>query len=91
MLESTPRSSLYHVCNRRYERSCKKVFDLGFSRSCNKDRIFSLSPLDSLTRNIPMRNIFKKSDGKAKNQGGGVASTPPWAFSVGEIPWASAG
>ena len=30
MLESTPRSTLYHVCNRRYERSCKKVFDLDF-------------------------------------------------------------
>ena len=30
MLESTPRSTLYHVCNRRYERSCIKVFDLDF-------------------------------------------------------------
>ena len=30
MLESTLRSTLYHVCSRRYERSCKKVFDLDF-------------------------------------------------------------
>ena len=30
MLESTLRSTSYHVCNRRYERSCKKVFDLDF-------------------------------------------------------------
>ena len=30
MLESTPRSTLYHVCNWRYERSCKKMFDLDF-------------------------------------------------------------
>ena len=30
MLESSLKSTSYHVCNRRYERSCKKVFDLDF-------------------------------------------------------------
>ena len=30
MLKSTLRSTSYHVCNRRYERSCKKMFDLDF-------------------------------------------------------------
>ena len=48
-----------------------------FSRSCNKDRIFSLSPLDSLTpKTYPWEIFSKNSDGKAKIQGG-VASTPP--------------
>ena len=42
-----------------------------FSKSCNKDRIFSLSWLDSLTPKTYPREIFKKnSDGKAKIQGG---------------------
>ena len=61
-----------------------------FSRSCNEDRIFSLSPLDSLTPKTYPREIFSKnSDRKAKIQGGGIH--PPWAFSVGEIPWESEG
>ena len=42
-----------------------------FSRSCDKDRIFSLSPLDSLTQKTYPWEIFSKnSDGKAKIQGG---------------------
>ena len=42
-----------------------------FSRSCNKDRIFSLSPLDSLTpKTYPWEIFSKNSDGKAKIQGG---------------------
>ena len=40
MLESTPRSTLYHVCNRRYERSCKKVFDLDFQGHAIKIEFF---------------------------------------------------
>ena len=40
MLESTPRSTLYHVCNRRYERSCKKVFDLDFQGHALKLEFF---------------------------------------------------
>ena len=72
MLESTPRSTSYHVCNRRYERLCKKVFDLDFQGHAI-DRICSLSPLDSLTPKTHPRDIFSKiSDG--------VASTPLGRF-----------
>ena len=61
-----------------------------FSRSCNKDRIFSLSPLDSLTpKTYPLEIFLKNSDGKTKIQGGGTH--PPWASEVGFLPWASAG
>ena len=75
----------------------RKVMQKGvwpwFSRSCNKDRIFSLSPLDSLTpKTYPWEIFSKNSDGKTKIQGGLHQPPPlPWAFSVGEIPWASAG
>ena len=63
-----------------------------FSRSCNKDRIFSLSPLDSLTpENIPMRNIFEKFGRKDQNSRGGWYPPPPWASEGGFLPWASAG
>ena len=44
-----------------------------FLRLCNKDRIFSLSPLDSLTpKTYPWEIFSKNSDGKAKIQGGGI-------------------
>ena len=67
----------------------RKVMQKGvwpwFSRSCNKDRICSLSPLVSLTpKTYPWEIFSKNSGGKAKIQG--VVPTP-WAFSVGEIPW----
>ena len=58
-----------------------------FSRSCNKDGIFSLSPLDSLTPKTYPREIFpKNSDGKTKIQGGWYP--PPlgvrrWIFTLG--------
>ena len=58
-----------------------------FSRSCNKDRIFSLSPLDSLTpKTYPWEIFLKNSDGKTKIQGGGTH--PPlgvrrWIFTLG--------
>ena len=49
-----------------------------FSRSCNKDRIFSLSPLDSLTpKTYPWEIFLKNSDGKTKIQGGGAWYPPP--------------
>ena len=42
-----------------------------FSRSCNEDRIFSLSPLDSLTpKTYPYVIFSKNSYGKTKIQGG---------------------
>ena len=59
-----------------------------FSRSCNKDRIFSLSPLDSLTpKTYPCVIFSKNSHGKTKIQGG-VVPTPPlgvrrWIFTLG--------
>ena len=53
-----------------------------FSRSCNKDGICSLSPLDSLTpENIPMRNISEKFGREDQNPGGG-GTHPPWASKV---------
>ena len=63
---------------------------LWFSRSSNKDRIFSLSPLDFLTpKTYPWEIFLKNSDGKAKIQGGGIH--PPWASEGGFLPWASEG
>ena len=89
MLESTPRSTLYHVYNRRYKRSCKKVFDLDFQGHAMKIEFFSLSRLDSVTPKTYPREIFlKNSDGKTEIQGGGTH--PPWASEVGFSPWASA-
>ena len=57
------------------EPEIRKVMQKGvrpwFSRSRNKDRIFSLSPLDSLTpKTYPWEIFSKNSDGKAKIQGG---------------------
>ena len=49
-----------------------------FSRSYNKDGIFSLSPLDSLTpKTYPWEIFPKNSDGKTKIQGGGWYPPPP--------------
>ena len=69
----------------------RKVMQKGvwpwFSRSCNRDRIFSLSALDSLTpKTYPWEIFSKNSDGKAKIQGGGTH--PPlgvrrWIFTLG--------
>ena len=58
----------------------RKVMQKGvwpwFSRSCNEDRIFSLSLLDSLTpKTYPWEIFSKNSDGKAKIQGGCI--NPP--------------
>ena len=60
-----------------------------FSRSCNEDRIFSLSPLDSLTpKTYPYVIFSKNSYGKTKIQGGGGGTHPPlgvrrWIFTLG--------
>ena len=89
MLESTPRSFLYLVCNRRYERSCKKVFDLNFQDHTLKLDFFIITVGFLDPENIPVRNIFKRFGREGENPGGGIH--PPWAFSVGEIPWASEG
>ena len=90
MLESTPRSTLYHVCNRRYERSCKKVFDLDFQGHAIKIKIFVITVGFLDPENIPMRYIFKKFGREGKNPGG-LHQPPPLGVSVDEIPWASAG
>ena len=68
----------------------RKVMQKGvwpwFSRSCNKDRIFSLSPFYSLTLKTYPREIFSKnSDGKAKIQGGMVP--PLGRLKGGFLPW----
>ena len=48
-----------------------------FSRSCNEDRIFSLSPLDSLTpKTYPYVIFSKNSYGKTKIQGGWYPPPP---------------
>ena len=59
-----------------------------FSRSYNKDGIFSLSPLDSLTpKTYPWEIFPKNSDGKTKIQGGVTHPPPPgvrrWIFTLG--------
>ena len=63
----------------------RKVMQKGvwpwFSRSCNKDRIFSISPLHSLTPKTYPWEIFRKiRTGRQKSRGGWYP--PPWAFSV---------
>ena len=65
----------------RLQPEIRKVMQKGvwpwFSRSCNKDRIFSLSPLDSLTpKTYPWEIFSKNSDGKAKIQGGWYPPPP---------------
>ena len=59
-----------------------------FSRSCNKDRIFSLSPLDSLTpKTYPWKYFWKIRTRRPKSRG--VVPTPlplgvrRWIFTLG--------
>ena len=70
MLESTPRLTWYHVYNRRWERSCKKVFDLDFQGHAIKIEFFIITVGFLDPENIPMRNIFKKFGREGKIQGG---------------------
>ena len=63
----------------------RKVMQKGvwpwFSRSCNKDRIFSLSPLDSLTpRTYPWEIFSKKFGRECKNPGWGLHQPPLGVF-----------
>ena len=76
MLESTPRSTLYHVYNRRYERSCKKVFDLDFQGHAIKIEFFIITVGFLDPENIPMRNIFEKFGREDQNPGGGWYPPP---------------
>ena len=48
-----------------------------FSRSCNKDRIFSLSPLDFLTPKTYPWEIFPKKIRTGRQKSRGVVPTPP--------------
>ena len=90
MLESTLRSTSHHVYNRRWERSCKKVFDLDFQGHAIKIEFFHYHRWISWPRQTYPWEIFSRnSDGKAKIQGG--LYHPLGRFSVGEIPWVSAG
>ena len=78
MSESTPRSTLYHVYNRRYERSCKKVFDLDCQGHAIKIDFFFIITVGFLDpENIPMRNIFEIFGREGENPGGGI---PPGRF-----------
>ena len=70
MLELTPRSSLYHVYNLRYERSCKKVFDLDFQGHTIKIEFFHYHRWFLDPENIPMKNISSKFGREGKNPGG---------------------
>ena len=77
----------------------RKVMQKGvwpwFSRSRNKDGIFSLSPLDSLTpKTYPWEilNIFEKFGREGKNPGGGYPPPPLGRPKVDfYLPWASEG
>ena len=69
MLESTPRSTSYHVYNRRWERSCKKVFDLDSQGHAMKIEFFHYHYWIPWPENIPMRNIFKIRTGRQKSRG----------------------
>ena len=81
MLESTLRSTLYHVYNHRYERSCKKVFDLDFQGHAIKIEFFIITVGFLDPENIPMRNTFEKFGREDQNPGGGT-HPPPWAPKV---------
>ena len=86
MLESTPRSTLYHIYNRRYERSCKRVFDLDFQGHAIKIEFFHYTVGFLAPENIPKRNIFEKF-GRDDQNPGGVVPTPlgvrRWIFTLG--------
>ena len=55
MLESTSKSSTYHVCYRRYEMSCKKVVDLDFQSHMQLGifirKVAISKPLTDISRN----------------------------------------
>ena len=78
MLESTPRWTSYHVFNRRWERSCKKVFDLDSQGHAMKIEFFNYHHWIPRSRKHTHEEYLKKnSDGKAEIQGGGCCINPP--------------
>ena len=85
MLESTPRSTLYHVYNRRYERSCKKVFDLDFQGHAIKKEFFHYHRWIPWPRKHTHEKYFWKiRTGRPKSRG----VVPPlgvrrWIFTLG--------
>ena len=88
MLESTSRSTLYHVYNRRYGRSCKKVFDLDFQGHAIKIEFFHYHRWIPWPRKHTHEKYFWKiRTGRPKSRGG-VVPTPPlgvrrWIFTLG--------
>ena len=70
MLESTPRSSLCHVYNPRYERSCKKVFDLDFQGHAMKIEFFHYYCWIPWPRKHTHEKYFRKIGREGKNPGG---------------------
>ena len=76
MLESTPRSTFYHVYNRRYERSCKKVFDLDFQDHAIKIEFFHYHRWIPWPRKHTHKEYFWKiRTGRPKSRG--VVLPPP--------------
>ena len=76
MLESTPRSTLYHVCSRRYERSCKKVFDLDFQGHAMNIEFFHYHRWIPWPRKHTHEKYARKfRTGRPKSRG--VVPTPP--------------
>ena len=72
--------------NRRYERSCKKVFDLDFQGHAMKIEFFIITVGFLDPENISMRNIFEKFGREDQNPGGWYP--PPlgvrrWIFTLG--------
>ena len=79
MLESTPRSSLYHVYNPRYERSCKTVFGLDFQGHAIKIEFFHYHRWIPWPRKHTHEKYFQKiRTGRQKSRG--VVSTPLGVF-----------
>ena len=90
MLESTPRSTLCHVYNRRWERSCKKVFDLDFQDHAMKIEFFHYHRWIPWPRKHTHEEYFQKIRTERQKSRGGVVSTPPpplgvrrWIFTLG--------
>ena len=86
MLESTPRSTLYHVYNRRYERSCKKVFDLDFQGHAIKKEFFHYHRwIPWPQKHTHEKYFWKIRTGRPKSRG---VVPPPlgvrrWIFTLG--------
>ena len=91
MLESTPRSRLYHVWNRRWERSCKKVFDLDFQGQAIKIEFFRYHRWIPWPRKHTHEKYFQKIRTGRQKSRGLPTTLPSWASKGGFLPWASEG